>query len=61
MVLEKNQAELSYEFGIDIFNKQLVWINGPFVAANHDLVTNSRAEGGLKSITIPNGKRVRCW
>jgi hypothetical protein len=51
-----SQAGLSYELGIAIRSNQLVWVNGPFPASEHD-ITIYRKEGGLKA-RIPEGKRL---
>jgi hypothetical protein len=51
-----SQAGVSYELGIAIHANQLVWINGPFPASEHD-ITIYRKDGGLKS-KIPEGKRL---
>jgi hypothetical protein len=49
-----NAAGVTYELGIAIRSNQLVWINGPFPASQHDITTFRL---GLKAM-IPNGKRA---
>ena len=51
-----HQAAVNYELGISVFGNQLVWMNGPFPAAEHD-ITVFRKPQGLKS-KIPAGKKV---
>jgi len=50
-----NQAGVNYELGISVFYNRLVWMNGPFRAAKHD-ITVFRTKG-LKDM-IPDGKIV---
>jgi hypothetical protein len=50
-----NQAGLNYELGISIYDKKLVWMNGPFPASRND-ISIFRTEG-LKD-KIPVGKLV---
>jgi hypothetical protein len=55
-----NSAGVSYELGIAIRQNQLVWINGPFPASQHDITTFRSANqpaNGLKA-KIPDGKRA---
>ena len=47
---------MAYELGISIFKNQLVRINGPFPAGQHDITIFCK-EGGLKS-KIASGKRA---
>jgi hypothetical protein len=44
---------LTYELGVAIHHDKIVWINGPFPAAQHD-ITVFRKPGGLKSKIPPN-------
>lgn len=50
-----NSAGLVYELALSVYDSILVWMNGPFQAATHD-VTVFRNPGGLKSM-MPPGKR----
>jgi hypothetical protein len=55
-----NGPGLTYELGIAIRSNQLVWINGPFPASQHDITTfrNENDPGnGLKS-KIPDRQRA---
>jgi hypothetical protein len=55
-----NLASVLYELGIAIRQNQLVWINGPFPASQHDITTFWSANepaNGLKA-KIPDGKRA---
>ena len=51
-----NQAGLSYEIGLSIYDSHVVWISGPYRASTHDLTIYQQPQG-LKS-KIPPGKRV---
>jgi hypothetical protein len=47
---------LAYEIGLSIYTSEIIWVNGPFPAATHDL-TIFRAPNGLLS-QIPLGNRA---
>ena len=49
------QAGLGYELGVSVFLNRLVWMNGPFPAADHDIKVFR--EKGLKDM-IPIGKKI---
>jgi hypothetical protein len=50
------QAGVSYEIGLAVYTSQVVWIAGPFQAADHDLTTYQKPNG-LRS-KVPAGKKV---
>jgi DDE superfamily endonuclease len=50
-----NQAAVGYELGLSVFDNRLVWMNGPFPAADHDIKVFR--EKGLKEM-IPVGKKI---
>lgn len=49
-----NRAAVSYELAISTFEQKLVWINGPFPAATHDVTIYRSALIHL----IPAGKKI---
>jgi len=48
------QAALAYEIGLSVFENRVLWMNGPFPAATHDVMIFRKA---LKD-WIPSGKRI---
>jgi DDE superfamily endonuclease len=50
------QAALAYEVGISVYSNHIVWVSGPFPAAQHDLKTY-QSPNGLRS-KIPEGIKV---
>lgn len=51
-----HEPGLPYELGIAIYDNRLVWINGPFQAAENDLSIMHKEDGLLSK--IPAGKKV---
>jgi DDE superfamily endonuclease len=56
-----HKAAVNYEVAIDLWKSKVVWINGPFPAATHDLTIYQKEEGlrskvpVLKKVIADNG------